>query len=158
MRLRHATAQTSARKHERKRQPANMLNKQLAPAVTRCSSGCEGLDDVLGGGLPVGHFYLIEGEPGTGKTTIALQFVAEGLRRNEKVLYVTLSESRDELVMVAQIHGLSIDGVHILELRPSDEELKPEAQYTVFHPAEVELNDRAQTIMSQVDRYKPDRL
>jgi circadian clock protein KaiC len=125
---------------------------------SRCSSGIEGLDDILGGGLPAGHVYLLEGEPGTGKTTIALQFVAEGLRRKEKVLYVTLSESRDELVMVAQIHGLSIDGVHILELRPSDEELKPEAQYTVFHPAEVELNDRAQTIMSQVDRYKPDRL
>ena len=114
-----------------------MLNKQLAPAVTRCSSGCEGLDDVLGGGLPAGHFYLIEGEPGTGKTTLALQFVAEGLKRGEKVLYVTLSESRDELMAVASSHGLELDDTVVLEVRPSEDDLKPEGQYTVFYPAEV---------------------
>lgn len=131
------------------------LNETTIP---RCRSGIDGLDDILGGGLPAGRVYLLEGEPGTGKTTIALQFVAEGIRRNEKVLYVTLSESRDELLLVAKIHGLPIDGVDFLELSPSEEELKPEAQYTVFHPAEVELNDRAQTIMSHVDRFKPDRL
>ena len=135
-----------------------MLNKQLAPAVTRCSSGCEGLDDVLGGGLPVGHFYLIEGEPGTGKTTLALQFVAEGLKRGEKVLYVTLSESRDELMAVASSHGLELDDTVVLEVRPSEDDLKPEGQYTVFHPAEVELNDRVQAIMAEVDRRKPSRL
>lgn len=135
-----------------------MLNKQLAPAVTRCSSGCDGLDDVLGGGLPVGHFYLVEGEPGTGKTTLALQFVAEGLKRGEKVLYVTLSESRDELMAVATNHGLEIDDSVVLEVRPSEDDLKPEGQYTVFHPAEVELNDRVQTIMAEVDRRKPSRL
>jgi len=135
-----------------------MLNKQLAPAVTRCSSGCEGLDDVLGGGLPVGHFYLVEGEPGTGKTTLALQFVAEGLKRGEKVLYVTLSESRDELMAVASSHGLELDDTVVLEVRPSEDDLKPEGQYTVFHPAEVELNDRVQAIMAEVDRRKPSRL
>jgi circadian clock protein KaiC len=133
----------------------SQLNETI---ISRCSSGIEGLDDILGGGLPAGRVYLLEGEPGTGKTTIALQFVAEGLRRKEKVLYVTLSESRDELLQVAKVHGIPVDGVHMLELRPSGEELKPEAQYTVFHPAEVELNDRAQTIMSQVHGYKPDRL
>ena len=135
-----------------------MLNKQLAPAVTRCSSGCDGLDDVLGGGLPVGHFYLVEGEPGTGKTTLALQFVAEGLKRGEKVLYVTLSESRDELLAVATSHGLELDNSVVLEVRPSEDDLKPEGQYTVFHPAEVELNDRVQAIMAEVDRRKPRRL
>ena len=135
-----------------------MPQETLAPEITRCSSGCTGLDDVLGGGLPVGHVYLVEGEPGTGKTTLALQFVAEGLRLREKVLYVTLSESRAELTTVARLHGLSLDGLAILEVRPSEQDLKPEGQYTVFHPAEVELNDRVQTIMTEVDRQKPVRL
>src|ERR1700727_55169 len=131
-----------------------MLIQQKAPEITRCSSGCSGLDDVLGGGLPVGHFYLIEGEPGTGKTTLALQFMAEGLRHGEKVLYVPLSESRNELLMVARVHGLGLDGSAILEVRPSEQDLKPEGQYTVFHPAEVELNDRVQTIMAEVARQR----
>ncbi len=135
-----------------------MPQETLAPEITRCSSGCKGLDDVLGGGLPVGHVYLVEGEPGTGKTTLALQFVAEGLRLGEKVLYVTLSESRTELATVARLHGLNLDGLAILEVRPSEQDLKPEGQYTVFHPAEVELNDRVQTIMTEVDRQKPARL
>ena len=135
-----------------------MLKERIAPKITRCSSGCSGLDDVLGGGLPVGHFYLVEGEPGTGKTTLALQFVTEGTKRGEKVLYVTLSESRDELLAVAENHGLVLDESAVLEVRPSDQDLKPEGQYTVFHPAEVELNDRVQAIMTEVDRRKPNRL
>ncbi|HZQ94821.1 MAG TPA: ATPase domain-containing protein [Candidatus Sulfotelmatobacter sp.] len=128
------------------------------PTISRCSSGCRGLDDVLGGGLPVGHIYLVEGEPGTGKTTLALQFIAEGLRLGEDVLYVTLSESSTELITVAQVHGMEIDGSVVLEVRPSEEDLRPEGQYTVFHPAEVELTDRVQTIMAEVDRRKPRRL
>jgi circadian clock protein KaiC len=135
-----------------------MLDEQLASTITRCSSGCPGLDDVLSGGLPVGHFYLVEGEPGTGKTTLALQFMAEGIKRGEKVLYVTLSESRDELLAVAEMHGLQVDSSAIHEVRPSEQDLKPDGQYTVFHPAEVELNDRVQTIMAEVDRRRPSRL
>ena len=135
-----------------------MLEERVAPTSTRCSSGCIGLDDVLGGGLPLGHFYLIEGEPGTGKTTLALQFVAEGVKHGEKILYVTLSESRDELLAVAKMHGLRVDGSAMFEVRPNEQDLRPEGQYTVFHPAEVELNDRVQTIMAEVDRRKPGRL
>lgn len=137
-----------------------MSTKQLAPeiGIARCSSGCPGLDDVLAGGFPAGHVYLLEGEPGTGKTTIALQFVAEGARRREKVLYITLSESRKELQTVARNHGIQIDGVEFIELRPSEQDLRPEGQYTVFHPAEVELTDRVQTIMAEVERHRPDRL
>ena len=135
-----------------------MLEEKIASKITRCSSGCAGLDNVLGGGLPLGHFYLIEGEPGTGKTTLALQFVAAGLKRGEKVLYVTLSESRAELLAVAEIHGLEVDGDAVLEVRPSEEDLRPEGQYTVFHPAEVELSDRVQAIMAEVDRRRPNRV
>jgi KaiC/GvpD/RAD55 family RecA-like ATPase len=136
----------------------NALAGQSEPTITRCSSGSAGLDDVLGGGLPAGHFYLVEGEPGTGKTTLALQFVAEGIKRGEKVLYVTLSESRQELLTVARVHHLAVDGSAVLEVRPSEEDLRPDGQYTVFHPAEVELNDRVQAIMAEVDRRKPHRL
>jgi circadian clock protein KaiC len=137
-----------------------MRTEEVAPETksVRCSSGCPGLDDVLSGGLPSGHVYLLEGEPGTGKTTIALQFAAEGIRRGEKILYITLSESRDELQMVARNHHLNLNGVEFLELKPSEQELKPESQYTVFHPAEVELNDRMQTIMTVLERNHPDRL
>jgi circadian clock protein KaiC len=135
-----------------------MLQEQITPTIARCSSGCPGLDDVLGGGLPVGHFYLIEGEPGTGKTTLGLQFVTEGAKRGERVLYATLSESRDELLSVAENHKLVLDESAILEVRPSEQDLRPEGQYTVFHPAEVELTDRVQTIMAEVDRRKPNRL
>jgi circadian clock protein KaiC len=104
---------------------------------------------VLGGGLPIGHFYLVEGEPGTGKTTLALQFIAEGMKRGEKVLYITLSESCAELLAVAENHGLAVDESAVLEVRPSEQDLKPDGQYTVFHPAEVELNDRVQAIMAE---------
>lgn len=138
-----------------------METQQLAPSkldILRSPSGCRGLDDVLGGGYPSGHVYLVEGEPGTGKTTLALQFVAEGLRQNEKTLYVTLSESRKDLLMVARTHGIRVDGLRILELKPSENDLKPESQYTVFHPAEIELNDRVQMVMKEVDQHRPQRL
>jgi len=128
------------------------------PTRVRCGSGCAGLDNILDGGFPRGHFYLVEGEPGTGKTTLALQFMAEGLRNGEKVLYITLSESPADLQSVARVHGIKLDGVQFLELRPSEEDLRPEGQYTVFHPAEIELNDRLLTIVSEVSRQKPDRL
>lgn len=124
----------------------------------RLRSGCAGLDDVLLGGLPSGHFYLFEGDPGAGKTTLALQFLIEGVKSGEKVLYITLSESREDLLAVCHSHGFPTDGLEIFELLPSEEDLRPDSQYTVFHPAEVELNDRMQTIVKEVERVKPDRL
>ncbi|MBV9484391.1 MAG: AAA family ATPase [Acidobacteria bacterium] len=132
--------------------------RAASPVNLRSSMGAKGMDDILGGGLPRGYFYLLEGEPGTGKTTLALQFVLEGLRRGEKALYVTLSESRRELTVVADAHGFRLEGLHTLELLPCEQDLAPEAQYTVFHPAEVELSDRTQTILAEVNRLKPHRV
>ena len=120
--------------------------------------GAPGMDDILGGGLPTGHFYLLEGEPGTGKTTMALQYIIEGLRRGEKGLYVTLSESRRDLMVVAEAHGFKVEGLNTLELLPSEQDLGPDGQYTVFHPAEVELSDRTQSILAEVMRLKPERV
>ena len=93
------------------------------PHVSTC---IEGLDDVLRGGLPGNRLYLVEGEPGTGKTTLALQFLLEGARLGEPGLYVTLSESADELRAVAESHGWSLDDVALHELAPSD---TPRADY-----------------------------
>ncbi|MCU1311969.1 MAG: putative circadian clock protein KaiC [Candidatus Angelobacter sp.] len=124
----------------------------------RARTGIEGLDDILNGGLPDGHLYLLEGDPGTGKTTIALQFLLEGVKRGEKALYVTLSESKYELLGVARSHGWSMEGVPIFEMAPQSEEIHPEAQYTVFHPSEVELADTTSSVLKQVDEIRPRRV
>src|SRR5215467_8013881 len=106
----------------------------------RASTGIAGLDDVLVGGFPRNHLFLVEGHPGTGKTTLALQFLLAGERQGEKGLYVTLSESRDEIIEVGKSHGWNLDSLQIFEMTPDEEELSPEEQYTVFHPSDVELN------------------
>src|SRR5579862_34456 len=109
-------------------------------AGDRCISGVPGLDTILDGGFPKNRLYLIEGDPGVGKTTLALQFLLEGARRNEKGLYITLSETRDELDSVARSHGWSLDQFAIFELSAIEEHLKGENEHTFFHPSEVELN------------------
>ncbi|MEW6296819.1 MAG: ATPase domain-containing protein [Thermodesulfobacteriota bacterium] len=124
----------------------------------RVSTGVDGLDDVLGGGLPHGHVYLIEGSPGTGKTTLALQFLLEGARLGEQCLYVIMSESKKELSGVARSHGWSLDPLSIIELTPAAESLLPEEQYTVFHPAEVELGDTMRAVFDEVERLRPSRV
>ena len=101
----------------------------------RCSSGVEGLDDILSSGLPRDCFYLIQGDPGSGKTTLALQFLLEGVRCGESVFYVTLSETREELLKVTRSHGWSLEGIPLLELSAIEELLRPEAQTTVFRPS-----------------------
>jgi circadian clock protein KaiC len=125
--------------------------------IVRVSSGCEGLDDVLHGGLERNHLYLLEGAPGTGKTTLALQFLLNGVRAGEKCLYVTLSESKRELQGVAKSHGWSLDSIPIFEMSPQGEELSPDAQYTVFHPTDVELADTTASVLKQVDQVQPSR-
>ena len=121
-------------------------------------TGIAGLDLVLGGGLTRRRLYLVEGLPGSGKTTLSLQYLLEGVRRGERVLYFTLSETEDELRAVADSHGLSLEGVSIRELMPTSEALEPDQQNTVFHPSEVELGETVRELLSETDRVRPDRV
>ncbi|MDQ2695972.1 MAG: AAA family ATPase [Pseudomonadota bacterium] len=127
------------------------------PAGVACT-GIAGLDEILGGGLPRHHVYLLEGATGTGKTTLALQFIIDGARRGEPVLYITLSETSAELRQVAASHGWSLDGVALYELLPADEAPAPGRRYTFFHPTEVEGGRLLQQVFAEVERVQPARL
>ena len=132
-----------------------MLDAHSTPPVP---IGIDGLDTILNGGLTANRLYLVEGLPGAGKTTMALQFLREGVRRGEAVLYVTLSETEAELREVAASHGWSLEGVYIHELAPMGDQLDPEEQYTMFHPSEVELGTVTKGILEQVERLHPQRV
>lgn len=123
----------------------------------RISTGIVGLDDILCGGLTAQRVYLVEGSPGTGKTTLGLQFLLDGIKKGEPGLYITLSETTDELVAVAESHGWSLDGISIFELA-TDEALDLEAQQSVFHPSEVELGETTKNVMNRVRDVRPLRI
>jgi circadian clock protein KaiC len=123
----------------------------------KAASGISGLDDILRGGFPEGRILLIEGDPGVGKTTLALQFLMEGAKRGEPSVYVTLSETREELVQVASSHGWSLDGIEIFELAPP-EAFTEQEQNTLFHPSEVELAEMTKAVTDLCARVKPRRL
>jgi circadian clock protein KaiC len=127
-------------------------------AVPRLATGIEGLDDILEGGFPAHRIYLIEGEPGTGKTTLALQYLMEGARLGEPSLYITLSETKEELQAVARSHGWVLDGFEIFEAIAPVQSLKPDAQYTIFHPAEIELGETMNAILKEFERVQPARV
>lgn len=124
----------------------------------RVSTGVPSLDDLLHGGLPAAHMYLLEGDPGTGKTTLAMQFIMEGVSRGEKALYITLSEPRSELESSALSHGWDIAKLPIAEFVPAEVQMAPEEQYTMFHPSEVELSDTIQRLTRLIDEVKPNRI
>lgn len=124
----------------------------------RISTGNAGLDDILMGGLDADRMYLYEGRPGTGKTTIALQFLLDGVRHGERVLYISLSETRRELELVARRHGWTLDGIDVFELAPPEDVLDPERELTVLHPAEVELSETTKLIFEKVEALNPTRL
>jgi len=120
-------------------------------------TGIAGLDQILQGGLPSHHLYLLEGSPGTGKTTFALQFLLEGARRGEKGLYVTLSETAEELNAVAHSHGWSLDSITIHDLAIPESAIL-EDQYTLYHPSEVELSLTTKALLEEVERIQPQRV
>lgn len=120
--------------------------------------GIKGLDQILNGGITKYRLYLLEGMPGSGKTTMALQFLLEGLRQGETVLYITLSETEAELQAVAYSHGWNLQGMHIHEVIASEDFLDPAQQHTIFHPSEVELGDTTQSISSVVETIQPQRV
>jgi circadian clock protein KaiC len=137
-----------------------MSEKQNAKAGSgqRCRTGVEGLDEILAGGLPPECMYLIQGDPGSGKTTVALQFLQEGIRRGEPGFYITLSETKEELEKVAKSHGWSLEGIPLLELSAIENFLRPEAQTTVFHPSEVDLRNITKMLLDQVRQSHPRRI
>ncbi|HTE21278.1 MAG TPA: ATPase domain-containing protein [Armatimonadota bacterium] len=122
------------------------------------ATGIEGLDNILCGGLTPDRVYLVEGDPGAGKTTLALKFLLEGARRGEPVLYVTLSETKAELTAVARSHGWTLDAVNILELIASEESLEQDSQLTMFHTSEVELSETTRAVLAEVERTRPTRV
>ena len=136
-------------------QPPDSLAKLAVQA--RASTGVAGLDSVLGGGLPRGHLYLLEGTPGAGKTTLGLQFLMAGLVHGERVLYVTLSETAAELDIVAASHGWTLDGIEVFEL-VTEEGLSPSAEQSILYPAEVELGETTRGVMAAVERLSPSRV
>ncbi|HEY6877086.1 MAG TPA: ATPase domain-containing protein [Polyangiales bacterium] len=123
----------------------------------RIATGTEGLDEVLCGGLPSARMYLVQGEPGAGKTTFALRFLLEGAKSGERGLYVTLSESARELHAVAHSHGWSLEGIHVFELSTEDDGAEFEDN-TLYVPAEVELGERMRALFAEVERVQPTRV
>jgi circadian clock protein KaiC len=126
--------------------------------MPRAKTGVAGLDEILGGGLPENHVYLIEGTPGTGKTTLALQFSIEGLRSGEKVLYIALSETSGELLRIAESHGWNIDDLSLFEITPVEASVQPGEEYTIFHSDEVEMTETIKIILSRAEETQASRI
>ena len=138
--------------------PQNKSEPMDQRAVRRTSTGIPGLDNILSGGFASDRLYLVEGSPGVGKTTLAMQFLLEGVREGEPCLYVTLSETRDELDAVAMSHGWSLDGMEIIELNQIEDLFGERPQNTLFQPAEVELGRLSDLMIAQFDRVRPRRM
>lgn len=124
----------------------------------RVSTGNSGLDLVLRGGLPTNRLFLVEGMPGSGKTTLALEFLLEGVQKGEPVLYITLSETSEELDVVARSHGWSLAGIDLFELASADEVLGVSRDQSILHSWEMELGGMIQLIREEVERVKPKRI
>lgn len=129
-----------------------------AMATTMISTGNEGLDVVLRGGLPAGRLYLLEGAPGSGKTTLAMQFLMDGVGKGERVLYVTLSETQEELEAVAASHGWTLDGIDVFEFDSASDVLGGGRDQSILHSWEMELGQTVKLIEAEVERVQPTRV
>lgn len=135
----------------------SLPNNSPAP-IPRSRTGVAGLDAILRGGLPARRLYLLRGEPGVGKTTLSLQYLLEGVRQGEPGLYISLSETREEVEAVADSHGWSLEGVSILELSSLENQLTQESQNTIFHPSEFELHQTTNLVLEHIEKINPKRL
>src|SRR5580693_4926807 len=131
----------------------------LENSASKAKTGIWGLDDILSGGFSRGHLFLVEGAPGTGKTTIALQFLMEGARAGEKCLYITLSETERELRDGAASHGWSLDErIEVFELLPPESLLVSDQQQSLLYSSDLELGETTKQIFETVERTKPQRV
>src|SRR3954447_14952307 len=124
----------------------------------QAATGIAGLDNVLAGGLSRGRVFLLEGSPGTGKTTIAMQFLLQGAERGERVLYITLSETEDELRASARSHGWSLDKVDVFELVPPESLLDEDQQQSLLYSSDLELGETTKRIFEAFETAKPHRV
>lgn len=124
----------------------------------RCVTGIEGFDEIIGGGLPLHSLYAIQGEPGSGKTTFALQFLLEGVKRGQKVLYITFSETKKELKRVGDSHNWDLSQLNLIDLSTLEKLLNPDEQNSLFHPSDVELNQVTDLILNKIDEVSPERI
>lgn len=125
--------------------------------MQRLKTGIPGLDEILCGGLVADRLYLVDGDPGAGKTTFALQYLLAGAQAGERCLYVTLSETKEELVSGARSHGWSLDGIEIFELL-SDADLDGENDLTMLNPSEVELIETTKKVLECIEEFRPTRM
>jgi len=130
----------------------------MLKGAARSKIGVAGLDEILHGGLIPARLYLIDGNPGAGKTTLALHFLQEGVRAGERSLYITLSETAEELRAGACSHGWSLSGIEIVELIADEGEFGGENQLTMFHPSEVDLTETTRKVLEAIERINPRRL
>lgn len=134
------------------------MKNEDAGADVRSSTGVNGLDLILGGGLPSFSIYSIQGQPGTGKTTLALQFLMAGQQVGERGLYISFSETRREIFRVAQSHGWDLSKIELMDLSILEAQFKPDAQNTLFHPSEIELTQMTEIILSKIRETSPKRI
>ena len=144
--------------NEIEQERAKSMSSENGYHAVRLSTGIDGLDKILHGGLPSGQMYLIEGDPGTGKTTLAMQFMLSNAPDGKSCLYITLSETKKELDIAARSHGWDIETIPVLELTSDELAGSEQSQYTVFHPSEVELISTLRRMLDEVERLNPSRV
>ena len=141
-----------------RRQAEQSMPPAVTPASDRAGTGIAGLDDILSGGFLRKRLYLVEGNPGTGKTTIALQFLIEGARQGERGLYITLAETEDELRAGAASHGWALEGIDIFELVPPESLLDETQQQSLLYSSDLELGETTRLAFAEIARLSPSRI